>query len=72
MNLARVLIVDDELRKVKGHYGNALLVKAFRGEEADDELVFLDQYLLGILPEPDFRKLDKSNWRSSLSVMPPS
>ena len=72
LNLARVLIVDDELRKVKGHYGNALLVKAFRGEEADDELVFLDQYLLGILPEPDFRKLDKSNWRSSLSVMPPS
>ncbi len=61
-DLARVLMVDDELRKVSYHYGNALVPRAFRGEEDDDELPRLFKYLASIRDESDYRKINKKDW----------
>lgn len=67
MSLDRVLIVDDEMRKMNRHYGNALLVNQFLGSPEDNELVKLDAFLAGVYQQEDLRKVPKDNWQASLS-----
>jgi TFIIF-interacting CTD phosphatase-like protein len=62
-NLNRVLILEDEPRKVQRHYGNAVYVKPYEGEIDDDELLILAQYLQSICHIEDFRSLEKRSWR---------
>lgn len=61
-DLSRVLMVDDELRKVSFQYGNALCPRPFRGEVDDDELPRLFAYLQSIHAASDYRKIDKKDW----------
>jgi hypothetical protein len=68
VDLARVLIVDDEPRKLTLNHGNAIYVQSFLGDQADEELKLLAEYLDRISDVQDFRRLDKQNWRDSLSV----
>lgn len=63
-DLKRVLILEDEPRKVHRHFGNAIYVKPFEGAEDDDELLKLGTFLESIRTVPDFRKLEKRFWRS--------
>ena len=62
-DLDRVLIVEDEPNKVARHYGNAVFVRPFFGEPDDDELHHLASYLTSIHAVPDFRRIEKRNWR---------
>lgn len=63
LSLNRVLIVDDELRKVSLQYGNAVIVKQYLGQTSDYELLHLERYLSLIAREQDFRNIDKTEWR---------
>lgn len=64
-DLCRVLILEDEPNKVQRNFGNAVYVKPFMGDESDDELPRLAQYLISIKDTPDFRRIEKRFWRQS-------
>ena len=61
--LDRILIIDDSPHKTELNYGNAIYPKAYRGNIEDDELLKLLKYLESIKDEPNFRKIEKRNWR---------
>lgn len=63
-DLDRVLILEDEPRKVRRHFGNAVYVKPFEGSLDDDELLKLALYLQSIHGVANFRQLEKRSWRS--------
>jgi RNA polymerase II subunit A small phosphatase-like protein len=65
--LSRVLMVDDELRKVSFQHANAICVQQFLGDLADSELLELLRYLDSIRELADYRKIDKSSWRQKQS-----
>lgn len=71
-DLRRVLIVDDTPRKVARHYGNAIYVRPFVGDEADEELRGLAQYLPTLLDTADVRRLEKRDWRGRIGKTPPT
>lgn len=61
--LERILIIDDSPHKSKLNYGNAIYPKSFKGEMDDNELLILIDYLESIKDEPNFRTIEKRNWR---------
>ncbi len=61
-DLARVLILEDEPRKVNRHFGNAIFVKPYVGALDDDELPKLASYLQSVADVPNYRVLEKRNW----------
>ncbi|MCA9800565.1 MAG: HAD family hydrolase [Cyanobacteria bacterium HKST-UBA02] len=64
IDLNRVLILEDEPRKVHRNYGNAIYVRPYLGAKEDDELLLLDNYLTSIKDVPNYRAIDKRSWRS--------
>jgi len=67
-NLERILAVDDTPRKYKRSYGNLITVLRFEGDPKDNELVLLLKYLQHIENQPNFRRIEKRDWRSRLSI----
>jgi TFIIF-interacting CTD phosphatase-like protein len=65
-NLSRILIVEDEPRKVARHYGNAIIVEPFMGASDDAELAFLGRYLDKIHEAPNFRQVEKRGWKRTV------
>lgn len=61
--LERIVIIDDSPHKSKLNYGNAIYPKSFKGDENDNELEKLIQYLELIKDEKNFRTIEKRNWR---------
>lgn len=53
-----------DLRKVKRKYGNLLRVAPFEGDPDDRELVDVLPYLDWIRGQPDFRRIEKRDWRT--------
>jgi RNA polymerase II subunit A small phosphatase-like protein len=67
-DLARVLILEDEPRKVQRNYGNAIYVKSFYGDPNDRELDLLKVYLQGMIHQAeDVRRVEKRDWRLQAS-----
>jgi RNA polymerase II subunit A small phosphatase-like protein len=62
-DLVRVLVVDDSPEKHTRNYGNLVQVAPFTGDPADDELFQLGLYLSELAVEPNFRRIDKREWR---------
>ena len=62
--LERVLIVDDDPRKVAKAYGNAIYIREFEGDPTDTELRHLANYLASIATHSNFRQLEKRGWRA--------
>ncbi|HMP52090.1 MAG TPA: NIF family HAD-type phosphatase, partial [Candidatus Melainabacteria bacterium] len=65
-DLDRVLILEDEPRKVSRHYGNVVYVRPYYGERSDEELLKLARYLLSIKDETNLRSIDKRLWHKGL------
>ena len=59
----RILAIDDSPEKWESSYGNLVRVSEFTGNTDDDELVQLMRYLEIIRGEPQFRTIEKRNWR---------
>lgn len=65
-SLERILFIDDTPGKMARNYGNAVYVTPFEGDEQDDELERLADYLSTIRNEPNFRWLEKRGWRNRI------
>ncbi len=63
-DLNRVLILEDEPRKVNRNFGNAIYVRPYLGAIEDDELLKLASYLKFISKTENFRTLEKRSWRA--------
>jgi len=63
----RILAIDDSPEKWRSSYGNLIRVNEFAGDPEDDELVQLMHYLEKIRGEPEFRTIEKRNWRRAES-----
>ena len=63
-NLEWVLVIDDTARKLERSYGNLVRVTPWRGGLPDDELLHLREYLLSLLAEDDFRRVEKRGWNT--------
>lgn len=66
-SLSQTLIGDDTPAKVQQNYGNAIYIKPYLGEMADEELDYLLAYLLTLKQQDDFRTIEKRHWRQPLS-----
>lgn len=64
--LERVLMIDDSPEKLRLNYGNAIYVRSWFGDLADDELLWLAPYLKKIKDVPNFRALEKRFWRKEI------
>jgi TFIIF-interacting CTD phosphatase-like protein len=62
-DLDRVLIVDDEPRKLERNYGNLVPIRPWIGDSGDQELSHLAGYLISIADRPNFRQFEKRSWR---------
>lgn len=64
-DLNRILIVDDTPEKCSANYGNAIYPKEFLGDECDNELKLLVNYLKTLKDKSNVCKIEKRNWRGS-------
>lgn len=63
-NLNRVLVVDDSPHKLYRSYGNHIHIKHYFGDLEDNELLFLEEYLISIADSKTVRSMDKRFWRA--------
>jgi len=61
--LDRILIVDDIAETAVNNRSNLILIKPFYFDNNDTELLKLISYLQKIKDEPNYRTIDKRNWR---------
>ena len=61
-NMDRVLMVDDETRKLHRNYDNAIFIEPFKGDTTDSELKRLSRYLTKIKNIENLRDLEKRFW----------
>lgn len=64
-DLNSVLVVDDSPRKLTRSYGNHVHIKPYTGEIEDDELAFLETYLISLADSKNVRSIEKRFWRSN-------
>lgn len=67
-NLEQVIVVDDTASKLERSYGNLIRVREFNGEQGDDELLLLEQYLETIIKEANLRVVEKRNWKARVEL----
>lgn len=65
-SLEKTLMVDDSPEKLTDNYGNAIYIKEFKGDPADEELLHLEKYLLSLKDLENVRTIEKRNWRANL------
>jgi Dullard-like phosphatase family protein len=68
--LEQVIVVDDSPEKLKRNYGNLVRVKPFTGALEDTELNVLLAFLERLTAVDDVRKIEKRNWKGSMSAGP--
>lgn len=59
-------MVDDTPSKHRRNYGNLVTVKAFIGDQQDNELLLLTTYLKQLAKESNVRKVEKRYWRNQV------
>ena len=62
--LEKIIVVEDSYKAVSRNYGNAVIVREYRGSADDDELFRLSDYLQILGSVRNVRKMEKRNWRS--------
>ena len=67
-DLKRVLIVDDTPHKVQNCYGNAIYPTPYLGEDTDNELPLLQQYLQTLATAENLRSVEKRQWQQRLTA----
>jgi carboxy-terminal domain RNA polymerase II polypeptide A small phosphatase len=61
----KILIIEDQYQNVHLNYGNAIIVKPFRGDD-DNELLSLCNYLLTFKDTQNVLNIDKRNWQTKM------
>lgn len=67
-DLDHVIVVDDSPEKLQRHYGNLVRVRPYMGEQDDDELTLLMQYLPRLKHILNVRTVEKRGWRTSITT----
>lgn len=62
-DLKKIIIIDDSPEKARANYGNAVYINEFNGEQQDQELLLLYDYLVSIKKIDNVRTLEKRYWR---------
>ncbi|MGH1385218.1 NIF family HAD-type phosphatase [Kordia sp.] len=62
--LEKSLIVDDSPEKTKDNFGNAIYVLPFEGNQNDNELNILSEFLKTIKDSENVRRIEKRGWRN--------
>jgi RNA polymerase II subunit A small phosphatase-like protein len=57
-------MIDDSPEKLGRHYGNHLQLRPFEGNPDDRELLDVLPFLEWIKDQPNFRVIEKRNWRN--------
>ena len=57
--LEQIIMVDDSPEKTRNNYGNAIYIKEFTGDQNDEELKFLHDYLLTLKTVDNVRLIEK-------------
>lgn len=68
-SLEKIIIVDDTPQKSGSNYGNAIYIKEFLGNRADEELNHLYKYLLTLKTADNIRSIEKRGWRTSMNLL---
>lgn len=64
--LEQVIVVDDTARKHERNYGNLVEVRRWEGDEDDDELLDLREYLGTLATVANVRAVEKRRWRARM------
>lgn len=63
-SLDQVIVVDDTASKYEKNYGNLVHVSEYVGDQNDNELLHLSEYLKHLSLFDNIPTVDKRNWRS--------
>lgn len=64
--LEKTLIVDDSPEKTRDNFGNAIYIDPFEGNQKDNELIILSNFLKSIKDSDNVRTIEKRGWRNKL------
>lgn len=62
--LEKSLIVDDSPEKTRDNFGNAIYILPFEGDQNDNELNLLSEFLKTIKDSENVRTIEKRGWRN--------
>jgi carboxy-terminal domain RNA polymerase II polypeptide A small phosphatase len=62
--LGEILVVDDTPQKAERNYGNYIQVTEWEGDQSDNELLLLKEYLATLVAVPNVRLVEKRGWRN--------
>lgn len=63
--LGQILILDDTPQKAERNYGNHIRVSEWQGDETDDELFLLREFLNTLRTISNVRTVEKRGWRAA-------
>jgi TFIIF-interacting CTD phosphatase-like protein len=66
-SLEHVLIIDDSREKTERNYGNHISISEFIGNNNDNELKLLTDYLSTLINVDNVRKIEKRGWRNRVA-----
>ena len=61
--LEEIIIVDDTPEKSRTNYGNVIHIKEFSGSTEDQELKYLQDYIVTLKDVENIRQIEKRKWR---------
>ena len=64
--LKQMIMVDDTPKKLRRNYGNLVRVLPFEGDQRDEELLDLIEYLNQLKDAENIRTVEKRGWKSRL------
>ncbi|WP_299107282.1 HAD family hydrolase [uncultured Tenacibaculum sp.] len=64
--LEKSLIVDDSPEKTRDNFGNAIYIMPFKGNQSDNELNLLSEFLKTIKDSENVRRIEKRGWRNRI------
>lgn len=65
-DLDKIVIVDDTPHKAQENYGNAIYVSEYKGNQDDDELMRLKEYLETLKHLDNVRVIEKRDWKEKI------
>jgi RNA polymerase II subunit A small phosphatase-like protein len=68
--LEQIVAVDDTVDKHRDNYGNLVHVSEFKGDQRDQELLLLRDYLTCLADEQNIRSVEKRGWRRQVDRSP--
>jgi len=66
-DLDKILIIDDSPHKSQENFGNVIYVTEFKGDQDDNELLILTEYLSTLKQVNNVRVIEKRHWKDNMT-----